>query len=304
MASASESSTPSSQGLPCPPGESKLELTPTEVLAMIFGQLSQNDLQSFIDLQDQALVDANRAAHRNMRSLCLTSKRVDRVARPLLFHNITITSPTSLIMLYESLQESAQLGCHVKQLSFEILPGKVEPSDFLPLPSARSATLLSGWDAYPGESSRRNNKSYSTYCCDQILSSCYFEILCKTPRIHRLVLRIQAIAPSRQESNAISHPDFMYRPLFKKVESAINQSFTGDGIEFLTELKILQILEDPEDPTNVQHIATWQPLLRLPNLQYFACSQVWLFLGILAYRAPDNSTRGSFYDGYGPTSIL
>lgn len=304
MASASDSSTPLSQGLPYPPGESKLELTPTEVLSIIFNQLSQNNLQSFLDLQYQALVEANRAAHRNMRSLCLTSKRVDRVARPLLFQNITITSPTSLLMLYESLQESPQLGCHVKQLSFEILLGHVSPCDFLPLRSSRSANLLLGWDEETRptssleKSSRRNDEDYSTYCCDQILSNCYFEIVRRTPRIHRLVLRVQARdLLSNKDKNIVFYPEFMCRSFFKKVESATNQSITGDDTEFLPELNTLQILGDPEDPSNLLHIGTWEALLRLPTLQSFVCSQVWGFLRPLMCKGPDNSRQGLVYDG-------
>lgn len=308
MACASESANPPGQGLPYPPGESKLELTPTELLATIFGQLSQNDPQSFIDLQNQAVVEADQAAHGNMRSLCLTSKRVDRVARPLLFRNITITSPTNLLKLYESLQESPQLGFHVKQLSFEILLEKVWPVDFLPLPSSRSGNLLSGWDEETRPTSclqtphRRHRDDYSTYCCDQILSCCYFEILRRTPRVHRLVLGIQARALaydpfSDNDTNTDLHPEFMCRPFFKKVESATNKSITGEGSEFLPGLKSLQILGDPQDPYNMLQIATLEPLLRLPTLQYFACSQKWALFRLLMCNDADNSWQGLVYDG-------
>lgn len=308
MACTSEKSTSSSQGLPYPPGESKLELTPIELLAMIFGQLSPKRLLSFLDSRNQTLLEAHRTAHRNMISLCLTSKRVDRVARPLLFQNITITSPANMLILYESLQESAQLGCHVKQLSFDILLGNARLCDFFPLPSSRCANLLTGWDEDKSPKgalsifSRRNSESYSTYCCDQILSSCYFEILRRTPHIHRLVLRTEArnLLDNKQR-NFLSYPENICGPFFKRVASETNQSITVDGPKFLAELKTLQILGDQENMSNKHHIGTFEPLLRLPNLQSIACSEVLAFPRDLICKDPENSRPGSLYNGFALT---
>lgn len=67
---------------------------PTEILTIIVGELSQDELQSQINLQNSERVGAIRSCHQNIRSLCLTSKRVESIARPLLFRTITV--PRSL----------------------------------------------------------------------------------------------------------------------------------------------------------------------------------------------------------------
>lgn len=267
MARPPDSSTPASQCLPHPRGESKLELMPTEVLEEVFCHLSQNDLQSYHDLQDKNLVKGNRSAHTNMSSLCLTSKRVDAVARPLLFRIITVSSPAMLVRLYETLLEIPDLGSHIRQISFEILTDGVKPEHFLDACSSQGTPLLKGCDS----AMKADGPFINRDCCDQILSSYYFEVLRRTPKVHRLVIRIQPTRrisfPNREDGQDVAMPIYMYQPFFRRVRHAVQASPTGDDSEFLPQLKSLELLGDPNDSENMFDIAVCEPLLRIHTLR-------------------------------------
>lgn len=116
---------------------------------MIFRHLSQNDLPSLLDLRNISVFRAKLRAHGNMRSLCLTSKRVDCIARPLLFQNITIFSPANLVPLYRTLQESAHLRSHVRQVSLDIMAKAMALDDLINLQFSASTGLRVGFDDKP-----------------------------------------------------------------------------------------------------------------------------------------------------------
>ncbi|KAH8777781.1 hypothetical protein F5883DRAFT_639829 [Diaporthe sp. PMI_573] len=236
---ASLPSTPQGQGPPHPPGRAKLELLPTELLAIVFGQLSQHDLLSYLDLQDKAIVDANRTAHSNMRSLCLTSKRADRVGRPLLYENITVTSPAQLLLLYVTLQERPPLGSHVRQLSFEIMLRDVELSDFIPLRSPQAASLLIDWDK-------------------PVISGMDIE---------EYSLQGFSITDHQDEDRSL---DFEYKPFFRKVQNA-----SSVDTEFLTQLKSLQLLGDPQHKNGLINYTKCRPLLQLHTLEELTVFRAW-----------------------------
>lgn len=292
MADPPDSPTPRSQRLPYPEGESKLELMPTEVLEKIFEQLSQNDLQSFHDLRNDDLLQANRSAHANMRSLCLTSKQVDAVARPLLFRTITVSSSAMLLRLYETLLANAQLGCYVRQISFEILRVQVNLWDFLPARSPQSQSLLTGWDE---DFDDYEPAAFNDHSCDQIISSCYFEILRRTPKVHRLVIRIQP-------TSRVSYPEqnghdgatgiYMYQPFFRRVRHAVQASLTGDS-EFLPLLTTLQLLGDPVDYDNVFDISICESLLRIHTLRKITTFRDNGFWSALEAETPETAKPGS-----------
>jgi hypothetical protein len=256
-----------------------------ELLAMIFSNLSQYHLYYPLNFRDEALEEANRNAQRNIRSLCLTSRRADLVARPLLFHTITITSPATLLLLWESLQKITKLGCYIKQLRFEMLLAGRELEEFLPLPSADVVALLVGWDGLEltdesGNSHkihRRNTTAYSLHCRDQIISACYFDILCKTPRLHSLGLRILPVNVIHKE-HVTMFGEFRYASFFRKVEGAISRSTTADGNVFLPKLKALELLGDRQQWGHMLSIDYCEPLLRLPTLERISCFHTWASL--------------------------
>lgn len=263
MARPPESSTPSSRGLTDPQGQSKLELMPTETLDHIFSYLSHNEVLSS-KAPDKHAIHANQFAQKNMNSLCLTSKRVDSVARPLLFRNITITSTPKLLLLCGALQGTIQLGCYIRQISFEITLGQMELWDSLTPPFSRDMGLLmNGFESAPGSVKR----TISNLFFDHVLSSSFFEVLCRTPQVHHLVLRMQ---PTYIESGRARFSEGCrdsYRPFFDRVQMAMNSSRANGSTEFLPRLTTLQLLGDPKDPGTLFDIGICRPLLRIQTLE-------------------------------------
>lgn len=301
MADPPDSPTPRSQCLSSPPGESKLELMPTEVVEKIFEQLSLKNLQSLHDLEDEYLLQAYRSALMNMCSLCLTSKRVDAVARPLLFRNITVGSPAMLLQLYEALLANAQLGCYIRQISFEIIRDQVRLCDFLPARSPQSQSLLTGWDEDFGKYDPEafyDSESFNNHCYDQILSSCYFEILRRTPKAHQLVIRMQPTSRRSyrgQTGLGGAMGIYMYQPFFRKVRHAVEASLTGYS-EFLPVLTTLQLLGDPLDDENVFDISICEPLLRIQSLRKITTFRDNGFWSALKAETPGTANSGSSHN--------
>ncbi|POS73097.1 hypothetical protein DHEL01_v208503 [Diaporthe helianthi] len=232
---------------------------------MIVGEVSQTELHSYLDLRNIDRVQASRSTAQNMRSLCLTSKRVESIARPLLFRTITVSSPAQLLLLYVALQENTQLGLHIRQIGLEILLKNVEPNDLMPLPSGAGKLLSTGWEKPARELSREENVAYY---CDHLLSSAYFEVLHRAPNTHRLVLRIQGVqfcyAGERERQLT-----FAYEPFFRKV-----QRVRTSGSVFLPRLKTLQVLGDPEQPGKMVLYDICAPLFRNTTLETIKISQV------------------------------
>lgn len=263
MARPPESSTPSSRGLTYPQGQSKLELLPTETLDDIFSYLSHNEVLSS-KAPDKHAIHANQLAQKNMNSLCLTSKRVDCVARPLLFQNITITSTPKLLLLSGALKGTAQLGCYVRQISFEIMLKEKELWDSLTPTFPRDVNLLmKGFELVP----RKDKMAISNLYFDHVLSSSFFEVLCRTPRLHHLVLRMQPTDSETRDTGFSDGRGDIYQPFFDRVQKVVNSSRADDGIEFLPRLTMLQLLGDPKDSGNLFDIGICKPLLQIQTLE-------------------------------------
>ncbi|KAG8167731.1 hypothetical protein KVR01_003420 [Diaporthe batatas] len=237
---------------------------------MIVGELSQNELQSYLDIQNRDRCEAIGRIHQNIRSLCLTSKRVESIARPLLFRTITVSSPKQLLLLYSALLEKTQLGFYIREISLEILPKSINPKDFLPLPSGALTLLTTPWES-PGRELDTEDHEYPAYYCDQILSLALYSILRRAPDTQKLVLRIQQVSfryPEDREKDLT----FAYEPFFRRVQ------FARARAEFLPRLKTLQLLGDPELPGKMVIYDICAPLFQSSTLENIAVSQV---LGLL-----------------------
>lgn len=263
MACPPDLSTPKSQDLAYPQGQSKLELLPTEILDDIFSYLSHNEVLSS-KAPDKHAIHANQLAQENMNSLCLTSKRVDSVARPLLFRNITITSTLKLLLLCGALQGTAQLGCYVRQISFEIMLKETELWDSLTPPFSRDVGLLI--DGFK-RISRQDKWTMSNLYFDHVLSSSYFEVLRRTPRVYHLVLRMQPTDGVTRDAGFSEGSGDIYQPFFDRVQQAMNPSRANGCTWFLPRLTTLQLLGDPINPGNMFDIGTCEPLLRIKTLK-------------------------------------
>ncbi|KAH8777782.1 hypothetical protein F5883DRAFT_613987 [Diaporthe sp. PMI_573] len=88
-------------------GNSYLESLPDELLTAIFDKLLDDDERSEHDI------------HKDLVSLCRVSKRIDPVARPLLFEKVTILRPHTLILIYRTLLGTGCLAEQIKEIYFD-----------------------------------------------------------------------------------------------------------------------------------------------------------------------------------------
>jgi hypothetical protein len=100
-------SSPENKGRSWGPGNSYLESLPDELLTAIFDKLLHDDERSEHDI------------HKDLGSLCRVSKRIDPVARPLLFEKVTILSPHMLILIYRTLLGAGCLAEQIKEIYFD-----------------------------------------------------------------------------------------------------------------------------------------------------------------------------------------
>lgn len=96
-----------------PAGESRLETMPTELLETI-AKFSAHGV-AFKPYSAMSR-DAYKKGVSKLLSLCLVSKSLDAVVRPLIFDNVLICRSTELILLLRTLTESREMGEHIKKL--------------------------------------------------------------------------------------------------------------------------------------------------------------------------------------------
>lgn len=96
-----------------PTGFSPPESIPNEVLTMIAETLAPGDDDELHNSRGKA---AYKEERRMLLNLCLVSKRMEAVVRPVLFSQVFIYHSTELILFYRSLNENHKLGEYVQML--------------------------------------------------------------------------------------------------------------------------------------------------------------------------------------------
>ncbi|KAG6354012.1 hypothetical protein INS49_004983 [Diaporthe citri] len=99
------------------PKTSHLNVLPFELLRHIFGYLAPDNVQPH--LSDISLY-AYKQAQNVLQNVCLVSKQMEAVARPLLYQGVIINNSDALSYFLRTLDENQPLGQRVKQLVFEV----------------------------------------------------------------------------------------------------------------------------------------------------------------------------------------
>lgn len=95
----------------------RLNDLPTELLMQIFGYLAPDNVQPYIDGMP---LHAYKQGHRDLRNVCLVSKRLETVARAHLYYTVIVSNANVLVYLLRTLDENYSLGQHVKRLVMEV----------------------------------------------------------------------------------------------------------------------------------------------------------------------------------------
>lgn len=94
---------------PSPPGKSRLEALPNELLFKTFRALASSNL-------DARHFAAYRAGRDSLRSLCLVSKSMEAVARPELYRDIRLYSDMAVVRLYAAFCSDPTLASSVRSV--------------------------------------------------------------------------------------------------------------------------------------------------------------------------------------------
>ncbi|KAL1870219.1 hypothetical protein Daus18300_005284 [Diaporthe australafricana] len=104
---------------------SNLDTIPTEVISLIAIALTVDIQTPYVPFGHKSETSAahkekNINACRNLRSLCLVSKRMYFVSREALYRNILATEADTLCLLFRSFLENPKLGTYIKRITFNI----------------------------------------------------------------------------------------------------------------------------------------------------------------------------------------
>lgn len=119
------------QEQPAPHGHPALETIPNEIISSIAGMLAISiDLPYEVSRPDLTTFKSHKQecadACRDLRSLCMVSKRMVPNAQKALYRNVLITNANTLILLYRTFLENPGLGIYVKRMSLNIYHGRFE----------------------------------------------------------------------------------------------------------------------------------------------------------------------------------
>lgn len=98
-----------------PVGKSLLESMPDELLTIVNKDLAPENAVKHLDARFRA---AYKEGIKELLSLCLVSKRLEAVVRPVIFGKILICRSTELVLLLRTLTENRRMGEYIKNLVF------------------------------------------------------------------------------------------------------------------------------------------------------------------------------------------
>lgn len=102
-----------------------LETLPRKITSLILAAMTIDVSVPYVVSRSTLQTPATRkkedaSARRDLRSLCMVSKRMVSKARPALYRNILVKDAGTLVLLYRTFLEKPQLGIFVKRMSLDI----------------------------------------------------------------------------------------------------------------------------------------------------------------------------------------
>lgn len=161
-----------------PIGESRLETMPVELLQMVMKFVARGDA---LDSSTARSRDPYKKRVSELLSLCLVSKRLDAVVRPLIFNKVLIFRSTELILLLRTLVENRGVGKYIRMLDLSTTFLRRDPDhEFLNVDVLRG--LHPDLDVILPEGSARMTSRQE----NDLRSDLYLKVLEKTPNVNKL----------------------------------------------------------------------------------------------------------------------
>lgn len=103
----------------------KLDTLPRKITSLVLAAMTIDVSVPYVVSRSTLQTPATRkkedaSARRDLRSLCMVSKRMVSKARPALYRNILVNDAETLVLLYRTFLEKPQLGIFVKRMSLDI----------------------------------------------------------------------------------------------------------------------------------------------------------------------------------------
>lgn len=228
---------------------SRLEALPNELKVAIFEQLvcDKNHWTS----------RAKPDSRDNLRNLCLVSKGIDLIARPLLYKKISIVDFRSLVKLYRTISEDQHLGGEIKEIDLPVhcqqeTDSSLQMPTWLP-PSFESPTDVERKKLFD-ECYQLLGEAWSDQSDDTVIEwdlagiMC-FNVLARTVNLSTLkmtfmstpvtaLMLFQSTFPSNPQTRPL-HPD--YSAFFERVRNATRSTAVGVATQFLPRLETLTL---------------------------------------------------------------
>lgn len=109
-----------------------LETLPRKITSLILAAMTIDVSVPYVVSRSTLQTPATRknedaSARRDLRSLCMVSKRMVSKARPALYRNVLVNDAATLVLLYRTFLEKPQLGIFVKRMSLDICESDEPP---------------------------------------------------------------------------------------------------------------------------------------------------------------------------------
>lgn len=240
---------PGNMAQPSSTHSSRLEALPNELKVAIFEQLvcDKNHWTS----------RARPDSRDNLRNLCLVSKRIDLIARPLLYKKISIIDFRSLVKLYRTISGDQHLVREIKEIDLPV-HCQQESDSSLQMPTWMSPAFESPTDVerkklfdecYQLLGETRSDQSDDTVIEWDLAGIMCFNVLARTVNLStlkmtfmstrdRALMLFRRTSPSEPQTR-IRHPD--YTALFERVRNATRSTAIGVATQFLPRLETLTL---------------------------------------------------------------
>ncbi|ROW00368.1 hypothetical protein VMCG_07247 [Cytospora schulzeri] len=152
-----------------------LQAFPNEPLTMVLKNLAFQDVDEYPGTETQYAIEE---AYKDLRNLCLVSKTIEAVARPILFENTMDFRCTNLVALYRTLLCNERLGRYIKHLALNAVfrwyrPGK-RPPNYSRLPLSSLEGLDADLDCWQDYWRKPRAAAYIQYGVIFIFGNAYF----------------------------------------------------------------------------------------------------------------------------------
>lgn len=164
-----------------PVGESWLESMPEELLTKIMKSLGLDDaLGQHGCVRDQATFKKGIS---ELLGLCLASKRLEAVVRPVIYDEVLICGTTELVLLFRTLTKNHQIGEYIKKLAFSTT-FKGQNPDYEPL----DREILRGLDTDLELMLPKGSATMTGRQENEIRTSLYLKVLERAPNVKHFAM--------------------------------------------------------------------------------------------------------------------